>query len=89
MVHRRRKQLHFGGPNVVYSAIVVICAACMNINKVLRVKCWGGHGPPGPPRFLRLCGVIHLELVTYLAVHFNLSHCSVILCTYIVQLCAE
>ena len=40
-----------GGPIVIYSAIAVIYAACMNINKVSRVKYWGGGalGPPGPP----------------------------------------
>ena len=37
---------------------------------------------------ISIYGVIHLELVTYLAVHFDLSHCSVISCTYTVQLCA-
>ena len=58
--HRRRKQFHFGGGggrlNVIYSVIAVIYAACMNINKVLRVKYWGGGGggggglgPPSPP----------------------------------------
>ena len=35
------------GPNVIYSAIVAICAACMNINKVVRIKYWG-------PLFLHL-----------------------------------
>ena len=39
-----------GGPNVIYTAIAAICAACMNINKVSRVKYWGGPAP----RFLRL-----------------------------------
>ena len=29
-----------GGPNVTYTTIAVICAACMNINKVSRVKYW-------------------------------------------------
>ena len=35
-VHRHRKQFHFGGggggANVIYTAIAVICATCMNIN---------------------------------------------------------
>ena len=42
----------FGGPNVIYTAITAICAACMNINKLSRVKYWGGGGgawPPLPP----------------------------------------
>ena len=41
-----------GGANVIYTAIAAICAACMNINKVSRVKYWGGGGGgggPGPP----------------------------------------
>ena len=38
----------------MYTAIAAICAACMNINKVPRVKI-GGPGTPRPPRFLRLC----------------------------------
>ena len=39
-----------GGPNVIYSAIAAICAACMNINKVSRVKYWeGGPARPSPP----------------------------------------
>ena len=33
-----------GGPNVIYTAIVAICATCMNINNVSRVKYWGGGG---------------------------------------------
>ena len=37
-----------GGPNVIYTAITAICAACMNINKVSRVKYWGSPGPPTP-----------------------------------------
>ena len=45
--HRCRKQFHFGGPNVIYTAIAVICAACMNINKVSRVKILGGPCPLG------------------------------------------
>ena len=42
--HRRRNQFHFWGwgGNVIYTTIVAICAACMNINKVLGVKYWGG-----------------------------------------------
>ena len=40
------------GLNVIYTAIAAICAACMNINKVSRVKYWGGPGLP--PWFLRL-----------------------------------
>ena len=28
----------FGGLNVIYTTIVAICVACMNINKVSRVK---------------------------------------------------
>ena len=48
-MHRCRKQFHFGGgPNVIYTVIAVICTACMNINKVSRVKYWGGPGLPGP-----------------------------------------
>ena len=48
-LHRRRKQFHFGGgANIIYTAITAICTACMNINKVSRVKYWGvGGGPPG------------------------------------------
>ena len=46
--HSRRKQFHFGGPNVICTAIAAICAACMNINKASRVK----YIPPPP--FLRL-----------------------------------
>ena len=42
-VHRRRKQFHFGGSNVIYTAIAAICAACMNINQVSRVKYWGAR----------------------------------------------
>ena len=39
-----------GGPNVIYTTIAAICVACMNINKVSRVKYWGrGPGPPCPP----------------------------------------
>ena len=30
----------FGGPNVIYTVITAICAACMNINNV---------SPPPPP----------------------------------------
>ena len=39
------------GPNVIYTAIVAICTACMNSNKVSRVKYWEGGGPglPSPP----------------------------------------
>ena len=37
-----------GGANVIYTAIVAMCAACMNINKVSRVKYWGGPWPPTP-----------------------------------------
>ena len=29
--HRCRKQFHLGGLNIIYTAIAVICAACMNI----------------------------------------------------------
>ena len=32
------------GPNVIYTAIAAICTACMNSNKVSRVKYWEG-GP--------------------------------------------
>ena len=38
-----------GGPNVIYTAIAVICAACMNINKVSRIKYWGGGAGPLAP----------------------------------------
>ena len=39
-----------GGPNIIYTAIAAICAACINtcINKVSRVKHWRGPGPPAP-----------------------------------------
>ena len=37
-----------GGPNVIYTAITVICAAYMNINQVSRVKHWGGGAVPTP-----------------------------------------
>ena len=36
------------GLNVIYTAITVICAACMNINKVSRVKYWAAPPPPVP-----------------------------------------
>ena len=43
--HRQKKQFHFGGgANITYT---VICAACMNINKVSRIKHWGGGGGGG------------------------------------------
>ena len=48
--HRCRKHFHFGGGggggerNIQCDA--AICAACMNINKVSRVKYWEGPGPP-------------------------------------------
>ena len=32
----------FGGPNVIYTVIAAICTACMNIDKVARVKYCGG-----------------------------------------------
>ena len=51
-----------GGPNVTYTAITAICTACMNINKVSRVKYSGGLGPPPAPRFLRLCMVNELHI---------------------------
>ena len=34
---------------VIYTAIAAICATCMNINKVSKVKYWGGPAPPPPP----------------------------------------
>ena len=37
-----------GGANVNIHCDAAICAACMNINKVWRVKYWGGPGPPCP-----------------------------------------
>ena len=49
-LHRCRKQFHFGGgANIIYTAITAICTACMNINKVSRVKYWGALAPPAPP----------------------------------------
>ena len=38
-----------GGPNINIHCDAAICTACMNINKVSRVKYWGGPGPPCPP----------------------------------------
>ena len=35
-----------GGPNVNIHCDAAICAACMNINKVSRVKYWLGPAPP-------------------------------------------
>ena len=38
--HSRRKQFHFGGPNVIYTAIAVIFAACMSLKgKILWFLC--------------------------------------------------
>ena len=37
------------GANVIYTVIAAICAACINLNKVSRVKYWGGPSPPLPP----------------------------------------
>ena len=50
ILHRHKKQFHFGGPNVIYTVVVAICAACMNINKVSRIKYWGALAPPRVPR---------------------------------------
>jgi len=59
-----------GGPNVIYTGIVAICAVCMNVNKVSRVKYWGGLAlpdfpPPLPPGSytyaLDLTGAVHQE----------------------------
>ena len=44
--HRRRKQFHFGEAEHNIHCDMAICAACMNINKVSRVKYWGGGGGP-------------------------------------------
>ena len=41
-----------GGPNILYTMIAVIRAACMNIYKVSRVKYWGAKA--SAPHFLRL-----------------------------------
>ena len=41
--HRRRKQFHFWGAERNIHCNMPICAASMNINKVSRVKHWGGH----------------------------------------------
>lgn len=38
-----------GGLNVIYTAIAVNCAACMDINKGSRVNI-GGKGPAPPPQ---------------------------------------
>ena len=35
--------------NIIYTTIVAICAACMNINKVSGVKYWGGGLVPLVP----------------------------------------
>ena len=54
-----------GRLNVLYTTITAIYAACMNINKVSRVKYWGeGALAPPAPWFLRLC----LRLVTILRI---------------------
>ena len=51
--HRHRKHFHFGGAECNIHCDMAICAACMNINKVSKVKYWEGPGLPCPP-FLRL-----------------------------------
>ena len=66
--HRCRKQFHFGGPNVIYTAIAVICAACMNINKVSRVKILGGPCPLGSYAYA------FVMLLIFLAFHSLLPH---------------
>ena len=56
VAHRRRKQFYFWGAKRNIHCDVAICAACMNINKVSRVKHGGGGGGGGvswPPWFLR------------------------------------
>ena len=47
--HRCRKQFHFGVAerNIHHDRSDLRCS--MNINKVSRVKYWGGPGPPLPP----------------------------------------
>ena len=48
--HRCRKHFHFfGGGQRNIQCDAEICAACMNINKVSKVKYWEGPGPPFPP----------------------------------------
>ena len=50
-----------GGGECNIHCDVAICAACMNINKVSRVKYWGALAPPAlpppptPNEFLCLC----------------------------------
>ena len=47
---RRRKQSHFGEAKRNIHCDAAICATCININKLSRVKYWGGGPwPPGPP----------------------------------------
>ena len=47
VAHRRRKQFYFWGAKRNIHCDVAICAACMNINKVSRVKHGGGGGGGG------------------------------------------
>ena len=47
---RRRKQFHFGEAKRNIHCNATICTACMNINKLSRVKYWGGGAlTPRPP----------------------------------------
>ena len=46
--HRCRKHFHLGGAKRNIQCDMAICAACININKVLRVKYWGALPPPVP-----------------------------------------
>ena len=51
-----------GGPNVIYTAIAAICIACMNSNKVSRVKYWQGAAPPASYAYAQLYFVCILDL---------------------------
>ena len=73
-LHRRRKHFHLfffgggggGGGERNIHCDTAICAACMNINKVSRVKYWGALAPLAP-RFLHLRTVTQK---TYICVYY-------------------
>ena len=80
--HECRKQFHFGGGGGKHNihSNVAICAAGMSINKVSKVKYWGGggggSGPPGRPGSYAYAyhGKMRQPGPTALTVLFRASH---------------
>ena len=69
-LHRRKKQFHFGGPNVIYSDM-----RCMYEYKVSWVKYWGR---PGPPHYTaEIPSQLVLFVVTLLGSSLKLSEISI------------